>query len=405
MRIFRLSRQAGGALASRKGKAFLMMIGTSVGIMLLTVVVGLSQGVEKRIEGITAFFGPRSVMVFPGGRRIRGMGGRGASASTLKPLDAQAVKAALADKAVVTAGFFARDIPVKANGQNTQTVVISADPNFPLTFDWNVASGEPLSWDDERAMRRVCILGATAAKNLFGDEDPVGRQMSINSVFFRVKGVLTRRGSSPMGHDLDDRIWIPLSTGLKRVFHKDSLRFIRLNVRNADDVAPVIVRLKSILRKRHRIGPHEDDDFHIITPGYIARRVRKMTRTTQLVGGALAVVALIVGGVVLMNILLLSLSERVPEIGLKRALGARQRDIFVEFLAESVIVSLMGMFFGVLLGLLPIFILPHFLPMIPMAVTWKTFLYATLFAFGVGLFFGVQPARRAARLDPVEALR
>jgi len=405
MRLLRLTRHAAGALASRKGKAFLMMIGTAVGIMLLTAVVGLSQGVQKKIIEITNFFGPRSVMVFPGGRRIRGMGGRGASASTLKPLDAKAVKAELADKAVVTAGYFSGDTSVKAAGQNTQSVVISADPNFPLTFNWNVASGEPLSWDDERAMRRVCILGATAARNLFPDEDPIGKRISINRVVFKVKGVLTPRGTSPMGHDLDDRIWIPLNTGLKRVFHKDSLRFIRLNVREAKDVPAVIERLGAILRSRHHVEPPLEDDFHILTPDFIARRIKSMTRTTQLVGAGLALVALLVGGVVLMNILLLSLSERVPEIGLKRALGARQSDIFLEFLAESVLVSLMGMVLGILLGLIPVLVVPHFLPMVPMVITWKSFLYAALFALGVGLVFGVQPARRAARMDPVEALR
>ncbi len=164
-------------------------------------------------------------------------------------------------------------------------------------------------------------------------------------------------------------------------------------------------QITQLLRQRHRIVPPEQDDFRIITPDFIAQRVQSMARTTELVGAALAFVALLVGGVVLMNILLLSLSERVPEIGLKRALGARQRDILVEFLSESVLVSLFGMILGVLLGLVPVLLIPRLFPMMPMAVSWKTFAYAALFSTGVGLLFGVQPARRAAKLNPVEALR
>lgn len=402
-RLMRLSRHAAGALWSQKGKAFLMMVGTAVGIMLLTAVVGLSEGVEKRIQGIMASFGPRSVIVFSGGGRIEGP--RSGSSSTLKPEDAAAVRARFADRAVVAAGLFRPGVNVKAGDQSIQTVVVAADPNYPQAFDWYPSSGDPLDVDDERSFGRVCLLGATVARNLFGDEDPVGRRIFLNRVQFRVKGVLTPKGTSPMGFDMDDRIWIPLSTGMRRVFHVDALSFFRLQVREGYEVSAVVEELTELLRTRHRIVPPEEDDFRVRTPDFIAQRIRSMSRTTQLVGAALAAVALLVGGVVLMNILLLSVSERVPEIGLKRALGARQSDIFAEFLAESVLVSLSGMALGTLLGLLPVWLVPAFFPTIPMSVTWKTFAFAAVFSTLVGAVFGVQPARRAARLDPVAALR
>jgi putative ABC transport system permease protein len=404
-RILRLTRQAAGALWSQKGKAFLMMVGTAVGIMLLTAVVGLSQGVEKRISEITNTFGPRSIMISAGGGHFSGMGGRGASSSTLKLEDAQAIRERVADRAVISAGLHGDDIPVKAGDQTSQTDVVAMDPNFPQAFDWYVASGEPLTEDDERGMARVCVIGATVAKNLFLDQDPVGQRLFVNKVQFTVKGVLNPRGTTSMGFDLDDRMWIPLSTGMRRLFHQNNIREVRLNVREPKDVSAVGEEVTALLRKRHRIQANEDDDFRLRTPDFIANRVRSMSRTTELVGAALAAVALIVGGVVLMNILLLSLSERVPEIGLKRALGAGRRDIFTEFLVESILVSLFGMALGVLLGLVPVIFIPKLFPQMPMVVTWQTFAYAALFSSCVGLVFGVQPARRAARLDPVEALR
>ncbi|MEW6363866.1 MAG: ABC transporter permease [Acidobacteriota bacterium] len=405
MRIIRLCGQAAGALWNQRGKALLMFLGIAVGIMLLTAVVGLSQGVERRIGQITAFFGPRSIMVFAGGGRFGGPGGRSASTSTLKLEDVAAIRSRVAERAIVCPGFDEDDVALKAGDLNTTADVNAADPNFPQAYDWYVAAGDPLDEDDERAMARVCVIGTSVAKNLFPDQDPIGMRVMVNKVQFTVKGVFTSRGTNPMGFDMDDEMWIPLSTGMRRLFRRDNIQRIRLNVREASDVSAVAEEVAGILRQRHHITPPEEDDFRMRTPEFIAARVRSMARTAELVGAALATVALIVGGVVLMNILLLSLSERVPEIGLKRALGASQRDIFVEFLAESILVSLMGMGLGVLLGLLPVIVIPKLFPMIPMAVTWRTFAYAALFSSAVGTVFGVQPARRAARLDPVEALR
>ncbi len=405
MRIGRLSRHAAGALWSQKGKAFLMMIGTAVGIMLLTAVVGLSNGVQQRIDQIMSFFGPRSIMVFAGGGRLRGSGGRAASQATLKLQDVQALRDRLSDQAVIAAGIFSHDVDVKAGTVGTQTNVVSATPTYSEAFDWYVQEGSPIDADDERAMTRVCVLGATTAENLFGGADPVGKMLFINRVAFRVKGVLSRRGSNARGFDMDDRVWIPLSTGMNRLFHVNYIRFIRMNVRPGYSPHKVAGEVTAILRRQHHVEGKQENDFRLITADFIAKRINEMARTTELVGAALAIVALIVGGVVLMNILLLSLSERIPEIGLKRALGANQRDIFTEFLAEAVIVSLFGMVLGICLGLIPIWLVPKYMPRIPMAVTWKTFVYAAAFSAGVGLFFGVQPARRAAKLDPVEALR
>jgi putative ABC transport system permease protein len=373
--------------------------------MLLTTVVGLAGGVERRIVEIMSMFGPRSIIIFAGGGTIEGPPSRTTSTTTLKVEDAAALRERFAGTAVVSAGIPMEGTPVKAGDQNALTMVSAYDPDFPQAADWGVTAGDPIDLDDERQMARVCVLGTTAARNLFGDKDPVGQRLLINHVQFTVKGVLEEKGASAVGFDMDDRVWIPLSTGMHRLFHLTSVRSIRIKVKEGEDVAEVAEEVKGILRERHHITPPEEDDFRMLTPGYIAERAHSMALTAELVGGVLAVIALLVGGVVLMNILLLTVSERVPEIGLKRAFGARQADIFLEFLSEALIVSLMGMAMGVLLGLVPVFLIPKLFPMIPMAVTWQTFAWAAVFSLSVGLVFGVQPARRAARLDPVEALQ
>ena len=170
-------------------------------------------------------------MLRAGGGSMMGMGGRASSGSTLKLDDVAAVRNRLAEKAVVAALIMQDDIPIKAGDQSTQTDVMACDPNFPQAFDWYVASGDPIDEDDERSMARVCVLGSTVAKNLFPDQDAVGQRLLVNKVQFTVKGILTSRGTNTMGFDMDDRMWIPLSTGMRRVFHTDSVRTLRINVR------------------------------------------------------------------------------------------------------------------------------------------------------------------------------
>ncbi len=393
------------AILSSKGKAILMMLGTAVGIMLLSGVVGISRGVEKRIEEVMKFVGPRTGIIFAGGGRLTGASGRTGSGATLKLDDLNALRSSLSDRAVFSGAIRRDGFSLKYGSQATESQIFAGDTEFLIVNEWEIDSGEPIDNDDVRNVKRVCILGITAVKNLFTDEDPIGKRILINNIPFEVKGIFKPKGTNPMGFDLDDIVFIPLSTGMKRVFHTDSIRVIRFKVREGFDLTNVQEEIRGVLNQRHKIKEGEPSDFDIRTPLFIANRINEMTKTIRLGGYVLALVALFVGGIVLMNILLLSVSERIKEIGLKRAIGATQKDIFVEFLLESITVSLLGMALGVIFGLLPIFLLPKIMPMIPMAFTVKVFLYGFLFSLLVGIFFGVQPARRASKLTPIEALR
>lgn len=404
-KFFRILTHSIKALLNQKAKTFLMMLGTGIGIMLFSGVMGLSKGVENRIKEVMNFFGPRSGMIFSGGGRMVTASGRTGSEVTLKLKDVDSLRNQLSDKAIFSAVIRQESIQVKNESQVSETTVFAVDPDFPLAFEWYLKEGEPLDLVDEKIINRVCLLGNTVSKNLFLDENPIGKKILINKVPFKIKGILQEKGTNPMGQDMDDCIWIPLSTGMKRVFHIDNIRVVRFKVREEYGLSEVREEITQVLRKLHKIKEGEEDDFRIRTPEEIAERIKNMTKTAKMVGLALSIIALIVGGIVLMNILLLSVSERVPEIGLKRAIGAREKDIFIEFLMESISVSVMGLILGVLLGLIPVFLLPKFMPNLPMAYSIKSFTYGLAFSFFVGLFFGVQPARKASKLTPIEALR
>jgi putative ABC transport system permease protein len=293
---------------------------------------------------------------------------------------------------------------VKRGDKQRKVRLWGADSNWHEAWRIPAVEGDPLSPRDVAAMARVCLIGKTVQRELFGDEDPIGGHIYVNNVKLEVGGILKARGVSPMGKDFDNYVLVPITTAMRRILNVDHVAAIRIITEDPDRMADQGRAIRALIHDRHRITPPEEDDFRIITPMIIAKLARGMSGTISWLLIILAGLSLIVGGIVLMNILLVSVNERTGEIGLRRALGASCRDIFAQFLAESLIVTTIGMVLGIGLGWGASLILVKTMKM-PLVLSWEPFVLAAAFALLVGTVFGVQPARRAAALNPVDALR
>ena len=402
MRIMRIAKEGARALAAHRLRTFLMMAGTIIGIAALTVIMAVGKGTEKKVMKRVNAFGTHVIMITAGGGK--GFSPPQEGVTTLRPDDAEAIRAQVPGMELLNVFAMKRGLPVKAGASQTQAVVTATDQNWHEAWDWPVADGEPITDEDQATMARVCVLGTTTAKELFGDQNPIGEYVQVGNVRFRVKGVLQTRGVSPHGGNFDSRVMIPLSTGLRRLFNQDHITNIRLKVGDSSRLTQLGEEVRQLLRRRHTITPPKEDDFSVFTAAEVAKEARGISRTLTYLLSALAGLSLLVGGIVLMNILLISVGERKKEIGLRRALGATQGDIFRQFLVESLSVTIIGMVTGSLLGWAVSVVLAR-VTQSPVVISWEPFALALAFALVVGVFFGVQPARRAAKLRPVEALR
>jgi len=402
MRIQRIIGQGIQALGANKLRTFFMMAGTVVGIAALTVIMAMGKGTERKVMKGVETFGPRAMMVIAGGGKD--MPPPDMTVTTLTLDDARAIQEEIQGLEIVTPMAWKFRINVKRDASQYQAVLWGVEPVWHEAWNWYTAEGEGISDEDVATMARVCVIGQTISRELFGDVDPVGKRIYINRNHLIVKGVLEKRGSSPMGTDFDNRIIVPITTAMRRVMNVDYVGAIRI-ITGAPSLMPQQSRdIRALIHARHHITPPEEDDFRIISPVTIAQIARGTSRTLSILLIALAGLSLIVGGVVLMNILLISVGERRKEIGLRRAVGATRKDILSQFLTESLAVTSMGMVAGSGLGAAITLILKQ-TTKVPVVLSWEPFALSLAFALLVGTFFGVQPARKAASLDPVEALR
>lgn len=402
MRLLRIAKEGTRALAAHKLRTFFMMAGTIIGIAALTVIMAVGKGTEKKVMKRVNAFGAHAIMITAGGGK--GFSPPQEGITTLRLEDAEAVRTQTGGVDVVAPFAVKRGMSIKAGGNQVQTTVMAVAPEWHDAWEWYAADGEPITAEDTAAMSRVCLLGTLTAKDLFGDQNPIGEYIQIGNVRFKVKGILQERGVSPMGDEFDRRLVIPLTTGLRRLFNQDYITNIRVKVKDSGRIESIAAEVRQFLHERHHITPPKEDDFAIFSAADIAKMARGISGTLTYLLGALAGLSLLVGGIVLMNILLISVGERIKEIGLRRALGATRRDVFMQFLTESLAVTISGMVIGSVLGWLVSIILAR-VTQFPVVISWEPFALALGFAMIVGVFFGVQPARRAARLKPVEALR
>ena len=389
-------------LALRKGRAALMVLGVAIGIVTLTLVVSVGQGAKAKVEGGIKAFGPDSLVIAAGSPQVRGPGDE--RVTTLVLDDVAAIRDAVPAVRVVAPMVVRVEQTVVAQGKNTNTIVVGSTPDYGEAWDWPVTSGEALSEAHEASSARVAMLGTTVARALFGAEDPVGASLRVGEQSFKVVGVLARRGTSPMGMDMDNRVVVPLSTAMRRLYNVTALSMLRVRAQDLDQVDAVAAQVASLLRERHHIGKGDTDDFAIRSATSFRQMSAKMSGMLTKMLGLITLVSLVAGAIVLANTLLAAVAERRVEIGLIRALGATKKQVVRQFLVEGLVVTLFGGAVGVLVGTGLAALLGR-MKLVPAQVSWEPFVLAVVASVVVGLVASFVPARRASRIEPATALR
>jgi putative ABC transport system permease protein len=408
MNMGALLRVAMRALAVNKLRSALTMLGIIIGVGAVIVMIAVGAGAQARVEEQIRSLGSNLLLILSGTTTAGGVRMGFGSNLTISEDDAAAITREIPE--ALAAPALRGTAQLVWGNQNWSTVIFGVTPEYFEVRQWTFAAGGPFELADIAGATKVCLLGQTVARQLFGGVDPVGQQIRIRRVPFTVIGVLEAKGQSMMGTDQDDLVLMPISTARKRVLGATSLAKQRsvgtiwVKVRDGYDMKAAEEQVRALLRQRHRLQPGQDDDFSLRNLEEVAATQEASSRVLALLLAAVASVSLVVGGIGIMNIMLVSVTERTREIGLRMAVGARTRDILGQFLVEAVTLSLIGGLVGVGLGTAAAYTVAQFagwrIVLAPEAV-----LLAVAFAFAIGVFFGFYPARKASRLNPVEALR
>jgi putative ABC transport system permease protein len=400
MKAIRVAGVSINTIFKHKMRALLIILAIVVGIATLTVIVALTQGMNKQIMKRIQNFGPDAIMVHSGGGKIRGPST--ASEANVTRKDISNIEN-IDGVRLVTSFQVALDMPVKYGNKFTTSWVWGVESNWKDAWRRGASSGEFITDSDNEQLSKVCVIGQSAAKELFGDANPIGENILIENVSFQVVGILEKRGLSPVGTDFDNLIVIPFTTASRRLMNQPLyISTARVIVYNPSHIEAVAKRIKEILRENHRLAATVEDDFRLSTPGEVSKMVKSTSKTLKLFLWLVAVISPLVGGIVLMNIMLMAVSERKREIGLRRAMGAKKKHIVVQFLVESLMLTSAGGVVGVGAGIVIAFLIK--LSGKPISITWQFFAVAFLFSTFIGLFFGIYPAKKAAALDPATAL-
>ena len=391
-------------LKSNKLRSVLTMLGIIIGVGAVIAMVSIGLGVQQKVQSSIASLGSNLLIVMPGSNAPPGTVRLAAGSNiTLTNQDAKAISREIAGISYVLPGVSSQYQVIYGN-QNWKTTVQGTTPDFLPVRTYSVAAGSFISSKDESSRARVAVLGQTVATNLFAGGNAVGKTIRINKAPFRVIGVLASKGQSSMGQDQDDMVLIPLSTAQDRLMGITYLNNISIQAKNADVINKVQEDVTHLLRTRHRLTANVENDFTVRNLTALMATMTETTGTITLLLGNIAAISLLVGGIGIMNIMLVSVTERTREIGIRKALGATFRNILMQFIVEAVAISVTGGLFGIAVGVVGARV-------ISTVAGWNTVIawWAIVGAFGVsvmiGLFFGIYPARKAALLDPIDALR
>ena len=403
MDLMSVLRLAMRALARNKMRSILTMLGIIIGVGAVIASVAVGEGASEQIQQQISNLGDNMVWVEAGGRAVNGVrtGSRGTKTLVMGDVKAMQQQVPLVYNC---SGHVDGPVQIVYGNQNWFSQARGVAPEFLLVRRLGVARGASFSDDDVEHSANVCLLGQTIVDNLFGSADPIGQTIRVQNLPMRVIGVLTPKGQSPTGQDQDDTLIVPLTTMQKKIKGIDWLDDIMCSAVSPAAIKPAEQQITSLLRERHHLRADEEEDFNLRHPAEIASARAESQRIMTILLASIASVSLIVGGIGIMNIMLVSVTERTREIGLRLAIGANEADVRMQFLGEATLLSLLGGAVGVLIGVIGSLVIASTLGW-PTRIPIQALLVAVIFSAAVGVFFGFYPAYKASHLDPIEALR
>jgi putative ABC transport system permease protein len=405
MNLLSIIRIAFRALVRNKMRAALTMLGIIIGVSAVIAMVSIGQGAQQSVQNQIASIGTNLLFVSAGAQNVGGVrsGTGDTGTNTLTVEDLEAIRREVPSVSMVTPAINTRSQLIFGS-QNWNTQIQGVNEQYPDIRKWNVQDGSFFTDADVRTAARVIIVGQTIADNLFPGTDAVGQTVRVKDLPFRVVGVMARKGQDQQGRDQDDTAFAPYTTVQKKILGSPRVQIAYVSAISQDATYTAQMQIGQLLRQRHKLGPQDADDFSVRNMSDIAEAANETNSIMTILLASIASVSLLVGGIGIMNIMLVSVTERTREIGIRMAIGARSSAVRTQFLIESVVLSLTGGLVGILLGLGVSLLIPSFLGW-PTSVSTAAVIGSVIFSAAVGIFFGYYPARKAAALDPIDALR
>lgn len=390
------------ALIANKLRSMLTMLGIIIGVSAVIALVSIGMGATQKVQASISSLGSNLLLVNPGAPRQAGVRQSAGSSTTLTLKDYDAIRTL--PNVLYASPTVSRSYLMVAGNKNWNSSTYGVLPEYQNVRELTTSSGSFITQQQVDSRARVAVIGATVAKNLFENQEPVGMDIRINNDPFKVIGVIASKGTSSMGQDQDDIVIMPLTTAQERLLKITHLQSIAITAKDSQVLGQITEDITNLLRVRHRIIGKKENDFTVQNMATLLETVEATTETLTMFLGSVAAISLLVGGIGIMNIMLVSVTERTREIGIRKALGATFRRIMTQFLIESIVLSLIGGTIGILVGVAASYVISSVFKMITV-VTSMPIIVSFIFSFVIGLIFGLYPARKAARLNPIDALR
>ncbi len=406
MRILNLLKVAYRSLNRNKLRSFLTMLGIIIGVASVIAMLAIGEGSNQNIKASVASLGTNTIMVYPGNSAMGGVSQGAASNKTIKVEDVNAIKVNC-DLIKFVSPVDQKRVQVIFGSQNWNTMILGVTNDYLSIRSLTISKGSTFTTADDQVAAKVCLIGITVVFNLFGDENfnPVGQIIRINSIPVKIIGVLTKMGQNTFGQDQDDIIIAPFSTVQRRMMSSSIyVNSILASGKSEAQVVDAVDEITNLLRNKHKIAPSDDVDFTVRTQSEISNIFGAISKVMTILLACIASISLLVGGIGIMNIMLVSVTERTREIGIRMAIGAKGRDVLTQFMIESIVLSFVGGLIGIILGITVSELVAKFGGW-PVVISLTSILMSFIFSAAIGLFFGWYPARKAAALNPIDALR